>query len=123
MKTMPSPKPKMSERIISSIRSIPRGKVSTYGAVAKAAGFPGAARQVVAALRGAVGLPWQRVLGAGGAIKLLGDHAFEQRFRLEAEGITFRGRKVDMKQHEHRFSKARKKSKSKVAGSKSKTRP
>ena len=45
-----------------TIRSIPRGKVSTYGAVAKAAGFPGAARQVVAALRDAVGLPWQRVL-------------------------------------------------------------
>ena len=122
MKTMPSPKPNMRERIISTIRSIPRGKVSTYGAVAKAAGFPGAPRQVVAALRGAVGMPWQRVLGAGGAIKLLGDHAFEQRFRLEAEGVTFRGRKVDMKQHEHKFAKARKTSKSKIAGPKSKTR-
>ena len=99
----------MRERIRAAIRAIPRGKVSTYGAVAKAAGFPGAARQVVAALRGAVGLPWQRVLGAGGAIKLRGDYAFEQRFRLEAEGITFRGRKVDMKLHEHKFSKSRKK--------------
>jgi len=96
----------MREKIRSAIRSIPRGKVSTYGAVAKAAGFPGSARQVVAALRGGVGLPWQRVLGAGGAIKLRGDHAFEQRFRLEAEGVTFRGRKVDMKLHEHKFSKA-----------------
>ncbi len=63
---------------------------------------------MVAALRGAVGLPWQRVLGAGGAIKLRGDYAFEQRFRLEAEGVTFRGRKVDMKLHEHKFPKARK---------------
>ena len=98
----------MREKIMAAIRRIPRGKVSTYGAVAKAAGFPGAARQVVAALRGAVGLPWQRVLGAGGAIKLRGDYAFEQRFRLEAEGVTFRGRKVDMKLHEHKFSKARK---------------
>jgi methylated-DNA-protein-cysteine methyltransferase-like protein len=102
----------MRERIMAAIRSIPRGKVSTYGAVAKAAGFPGAARQVVAALRGAVGLPWQRVLGAGGAIKLRGDYAFEQRFRLEAEGVTFRGRKVDMKLHEHKFPKARKQSRS-----------
>jgi methylated-DNA-protein-cysteine methyltransferase-like protein len=99
----------MRQKIAAAIRSIPRGKVSTYGGVAKAAGFPGAARQVVAALRGAVGLPWQRVLGAGGAIKLRGDHAFEQRFRLEAEGVTFRGRKVDMKLHEHKFRKASKK--------------
>jgi methylated-DNA-protein-cysteine methyltransferase related protein len=109
MKIMPSPKPNMRDRITSTIRSIPRGKVSTYGAVAKAAGFPGAARQVVAVLRGAVGLPWQRVLGAGGAIKLRGDYAFEQRFRLEAEGVTFRGRRVDMKLHEHKFPRARKK--------------
>ena len=105
---MPPPKPTMREQITTTIRSIPRGKVSTYGAVAKAAGFPGGARQVVAALRDAVGLPWQRVLGAGGAIKLRGDYAFEQRFRLEAEGVTFRGRKVDMKLHEHKFGKSRK---------------
>jgi methylated-DNA-protein-cysteine methyltransferase related protein len=103
------PKPDMREKIRAAIRRIPRGKVSTYGAVAKAAGFPGAARQVVAALRGGVGLPWQRVLGAGGAIKLRGDYAFEQRFRLEAEGVTFRGRKVDMKLHEHKFPNAGKK--------------
>ena len=63
----------MQKEIVAIIRKIPSGKVSTYGAVAKAAGFPGAARQVVAALRGGVGLPWQRVLGAGGAIKLRGD--------------------------------------------------
>jgi methylated-DNA-protein-cysteine methyltransferase-like protein len=102
-------KDKMRKQIVAAIRRIPRGKVSTYGAVAKAAGFPGAARQVVAALRGAVALPWQRVLGAGGAIKLRGDYAFEQRFRLEAEGVTFRGRKVDMKLHEHKFPRAKKK--------------
>lgn len=110
MKAMRSPKPNARDKILAAIRSIPRGKVSTYGAVAKAAGFPGGARQVVAALRGAVGLPWQRVLGAGGAIKLRGDYAFEQRFRLEAEGVTFRGRKVDMKLHEYKFPKATKKS-------------
>ena len=98
---------RMRAKIATAIRSSPRGKVSTYGAVAKAAGFPGAARQVVAALRDAVGLPWQRVLGAGGAIRLRGDSAFEQRFRLEAEGVAFRGRKVDMKLHEHKFPKKR----------------
>jgi methylated-DNA-protein-cysteine methyltransferase-like protein len=49
-------------------------------------------------------LPWQRVLGAGGEIKLRGDSAIEQRFRLEAEGVRFRGRRVDMKAHEFKFS-------------------
>jgi methylated-DNA-protein-cysteine methyltransferase-like protein len=93
----------MREKIIAAIRRIPRGKVSTYGAVAKAAGFPGAARQVVAALHRSVGLPWHRVVGAGGEIKLRGDSAFEQRFRLQAEKVTFRGRRVDMKQHEYYF--------------------
>jgi methylated-DNA-protein-cysteine methyltransferase-like protein len=90
-------------RIERAIRSIPQGKVSTYGAVARAAGFPGAARQVAAVLRRGFGLPWQRVLGAGGAIKLTGDSALEQRFRLEAEGVRFRGRRVDMKTHEFKF--------------------
>ena len=89
-------------RIRAAIRQIPRGKVSTYGAVARAAGFPGAARQVARALHSSIGLPWQRVLGSGGEIKLRGDSAMEQRFRLEAEGVRFRGKKVDMKAHEFR---------------------
>ena len=95
--------------IRAAIRQIPRGKVSTYGAVARAAGFPGAARQVARALHSLVGLPWQRVLGSGGQIKLRGDSAMEQRFQLEAEGVRFRGKKVDMKAHEFRFAKKRSK--------------
>jgi methylated-DNA-protein-cysteine methyltransferase-like protein len=87
-------------RIERAIRAIPRGKVSTYGGIARAAGYPGAARQVAKVLRRSFGLPWQRVLGAGGAIKLTGDNAIEQRLRLESEGVHFRGRKVDMKAHE-----------------------
>jgi len=87
-------------RIERAIRAIPRGKVSTYGGVARAAGFPGAARRVARILRNGYGLPWQRVLGAGGEIKLRGDSAVEQRLRLEAEGVRFRGRKVDIKAHE-----------------------
>src|ERR1700686_5804985 len=76
----------MRLRIERAIRAIPRGKVSTYGGVARAAGIPGAARQVAATLRRGFGLPWQRVLGAGGAIKLTGDSAVEQGWGLEAEG-------------------------------------
>lgn len=91
-------------RIERAIRAIPQGKVSTYGGVARAAGMPGAARLVARVLRRGLGLPWQRVLGAGGQIKLTGDSAIEQRLRLEAEGVRFRGRKVDMKVHEFRVS-------------------
>lgn len=87
----------MRLRIERTIRAIPRGKVSTYGAIARMAGHPGAARLVARILHRGFGLPWQRVLGAGGEIKLRGDSAMEQRLRLEAEGVRFRGRKVDMK--------------------------
>jgi methylated-DNA-protein-cysteine methyltransferase-like protein len=93
-------------RIERAIRVIPRGKVSTYGGIARVAGFPGAARQVARLLRRSFGLPWQRVLGAGGEIKLRGDSAIEQRLRLEAEGVRFRGRKVDMKAHEWRGNRS-----------------
>jgi methylated-DNA-protein-cysteine methyltransferase related protein len=94
----------MPAKIRATIKQIPRGKVSTYGEVARAAGFPGAARQVPRALHSSVGLPWQRVLGSGGEIKLRGESALEQRFRLEAEGVRFRGKKVDMKTYEFHFT-------------------
>jgi methylated-DNA-protein-cysteine methyltransferase-like protein len=48
-------------------------------------------------------LPWQRVVGAGGAIKLKYEAGLEQRTRLELEGVRFRGRRVDMAEHQHRF--------------------
>jgi alkylated DNA nucleotide flippase Atl1 len=51
------------------------------------------------------GLPWHRVVGSGGAIKLSGENAAEQKFRLRMEGVTFRGARVDMKRHEFRFVK------------------
>ena len=95
----------MRLRIEKTIRKIPPGKVSTYGAIARAAGYPGVARQVAAVLRRSFGLPWQRVLGAGGEIKLRGDSAIEQRLRLEAEGVRFRGRRVDIKRHEFTFGR------------------
>jgi methylated-DNA-protein-cysteine methyltransferase-like protein len=90
-------------RIEAAIRHIPQGKVSTYGAVARSAGFLGAARMVAQVLHRGFGLPWQRVLGANGEIKLRGDSAIEQRLRLEAEGVRFRGRRVDMKLCEFKF--------------------
>jgi methylated-DNA-protein-cysteine methyltransferase-like protein len=97
----------MSAKIRATIQRIPRGMVSSYGAVARVAGFPGAARQVVRALQHSYGLPWQRVVAAGGRIALPGERGLEQRFRLEAEGVKFSGKKVRMKECEFEFRKAR----------------
>src|SRR5580693_6396073 len=79
--------------------SIPRGQVSTYGAVARAAGLPGRARQAGFALRVApdeLNLPWHRVLGAGGRIVFppASRHFKEQARRLRAEGVTVKDGRV-----------------------------
>ena len=95
----------MTLAIAAVIRQIPRGQVSTYGAVAKAAGYPRCARHVAKVLNQVRGLPWQRVLGSGGRISLPGELGLEQRFLLQAEGVKFRGRKVDMKACERAFPK------------------
>lgn len=90
--------------ITAVIRSIPRGQVSTYSKVAAAAGYPLYHRLVVRLLRmHGDRLPWQRVVGAGGEIRLKGHAALEQRTRLEMEGVTFRGRRVNMEKHETRL--------------------
>ncbi|MFL6417300.1 MAG: MGMT family protein [Bryobacteraceae bacterium] len=85
------------------ILSIPVGKVSTYGGVAAAAGYPRYHRAVARLLRTdpVDQLPWHRVVGAGGEIKLPGVAAHEQRLRLSLEGVQFKGKRVDMERFEH----------------------
>jgi methylated-DNA-protein-cysteine methyltransferase related protein len=87
------------------IASIPKGKVATYGQVAAAAGYPMYHRAVARLLRTDPPdrLPWQRVVGAGGEIKLPLEAGAEQRLRLRMEGITFRGRRVNLDLHQHQF--------------------
>jgi len=99
------PKLPMQKAIAEVIRRIPRGRVSTYGAVAAAAGYPRCARHVAGVLKQVPGLPWQRVLGHGGRISLKGEPGMEQRFLLQAEGVRFRGKNVDMVKFEHRFER------------------
>lgn len=88
-----------------TIRSIPRGRVASYGQVAAAAGYPRYHRAVARFLRAAIPgeLPWQRVLGAGGEIKLAGSAAAEQKLRLKMEGVKFVGKRVDLSLHQHAF--------------------
>lgn len=97
----------MLEQIRRVICTIPKGKVSTYGEVAKAAGYPGSARQVAWALHNSSGkLPWHRVIGAGGRILLPGESGLEQRLRLKTEGVTFSGDRVRMAEHQFQFRAA-----------------
>ena len=115
---MAKPDKKLFQAFLAQIRRIPRGKVATYGDVAYAAGYPGYARQVAWALHGSGGsVPWQRVVGAGGKILLTGEHGFEQRMRLQSEGVKFLGLRVDMKAHHFSFF-----GKKKIAAKKAKKR-
>ncbi len=90
--------------ISNAIRQVPRGRVSTYGAIAKAAGYPHCSRHVARVLREVSGLPWQRIIGSGGRISLRREAGMEQRFLLELEGVRFKGKRVDLKEFEHRFA-------------------
>jgi methylated-DNA-protein-cysteine methyltransferase-like protein len=97
----------MFEKVLKTVCRIPKGKVATYGGVAEASGFPGAARQVVWALRTGKGVPWHRVLGAKGKILLKGEHGFEQRLRLRSEGVVMSGDRVDLTRYEFAFRQRR----------------
>jgi len=83
----------MTDEIISVIKSIPYGQVATYGQIARLAGFPNAARQVVRILHTCSAkyhLPWHRVVNAKGEIALsIYAGADEQKALLESEGIEF----------------------------------
>jgi methylated-DNA-protein-cysteine methyltransferase-like protein len=78
-------------RAVTIIRSIPRGKVASYGLVATLAGSPLAARQVVRVLHTlsrTEKLPWHRVINSKGAIALRRGAGFEDQKRLlVAEGV------------------------------------
>lgn len=98
MKKQPRLPPDALERIYAAIRTVPRGRVATYGWIAERAGLPRRARLVGHALRHAprrLRLPWHRIINAQGRISFpRGSEPYaEQRKRLEAEGVPFvRGR-------------------------------
>jgi len=110
--------------MLATLRRVPRGKVATYGDIAYASGHPGSARQVVWALNShAPGVPWHRIVGAEGKILLTGEHGFEQRMRLQSEGVQFHGLRIDMDAHHHSFFKkkpTKKKTKTKNRNAKKK---
>lgn len=85
------------QRVLATVDAIPRGRVATYGDVAREAGLPRRARFVGLVLRrlpSGSKLPWHRVVNAGGTSSLKGASAREQRRRLAREGVALpvRGR-------------------------------
>ena len=80
------------DRIYTTVRRIPRGRVATYGGIAELAGLGGHARQVGYALHDlpeGSDVPWHRVINARGEIspRSPGDSHELQRLLLEAEGV------------------------------------
>jgi methylated-DNA-protein-cysteine methyltransferase related protein len=95
--------PKSSwEPIYRQVKLIPRGRVITYGELARIVRVRGGARvagYAMAACPRGRGIPWHRVLGAGGHIRLREPVNALQRKLLESEGVKFIGNRVDMKLH------------------------
>jgi methylated-DNA-protein-cysteine methyltransferase related protein len=85
------------QTIYAVVSRIPRGRVATYGQVARLAGVPGRARLVgfaMAALPDRTRVPWHRVVNAQGRCSPRGDGgpgAIVQRLRLEREDVRFDG--------------------------------
>lgn len=92
------------EKIYATVRRIPRGKVATYGQIARLAGLVRAARQVgyaLHALPGGSRIPWQRVVNHAGRIsaRASGGHDEWQRELLEKEGVIFNAAgRIDLRQ-------------------------
>ena len=87
------------EPIYRLVKRIPRGRVTTYGALAKALKVPGGARVVGYAMAGCPsgqGIPWHRVVGAGGRLIIREPYGSKQRRLLESEGVEVGLRSLDM---------------------------
>jgi len=84
------------------VQRIPRGRVLTYGALAKALRLPGGARsagRAMAATPSGKGIPWHRVVGERGKILIREPYASLQRKLLESEGIGIVESRVNLKRH------------------------
>lgn len=94
--------PANAEAVYTILAQVPFGQVITYGALAKAAGYPGAARWAGSLMRQLPAdskLPWHRVINASGRLSLPGQAGATQRMRLEAEGVLFKNSRIDLKRY------------------------
>ncbi len=80
------------------VKKIPRARVMTYGQVARAVRLPGGARaagRAMAACPSGQGVPWHRVVGAGGRLLIREPQASLQRKLLESEGLTLAEKRIE----------------------------
>lgn len=95
----------LKETLWQLVAAIPKGKVATYGQLARLAGYPSHARYVGTTLRHlpkGTTLPWFRVLRSSGDLAFpQGSTAWKrQQGLLEAEGVIFKGMKVSLAQYQ-----------------------
>jgi methylated-DNA-protein-cysteine methyltransferase-like protein len=96
------------------VKQIPRGRVITYGALAKALQLRGGARtagRAMAATPSGRGIPWHRVVGDRGKLLIPEPHASLQRKLLESEGVKIVEFRVDFAKHGWTPKRAAKKAK------------
>jgi methylated-DNA-protein-cysteine methyltransferase-like protein len=95
------------------VKKIPRGRVTTYGQIAKSLKLPGGARtagRAMAACPSGIGIPWHRVVGAGGKLLIREPYASLQRKMLESEGLHLAEKRIlNFSTHQWRPKKATRK--------------
>ena len=92
-------------KVYDLVKRIPRGQVVSYGQLAQMLHLPGGARTAGYAIAGCPsgqGIPWHRVVGAGGKLLPREPYGSKQRRLLESEGTQFAGMSVDMAAHQWR---------------------
>jgi methylated-DNA-protein-cysteine methyltransferase-like protein len=108
------------------VQQIPRGRVLTYGALAKALRLPGGARTAGRAISGTPsgrGIPWHRVIGANGRILIRGPHAMLQKRLLESEGVEVIEMRVKIDAHLWKVPSSKSSSNSKKSKKSIRARP
>jgi methylated-DNA-protein-cysteine methyltransferase related protein len=95
--------PSFYARVYEIVEQIPRGKVTTYGAIAEHLGTKGSSRMVGQALTALpeCDIPAHRVINRIGALTAAHHFGGYERLRsmLRKEGVTFKGELVDMEKH------------------------
>jgi len=93
-----------TEQVLEIIKSIPYGRVMTYGQIATYANNPRGARQVSRILSGMSAkhnLPWHRVINSKGGISLTGEAGFMQGERLSSEGVIVKNKLINLKEFQY----------------------
>src|SRR6201998_2074390 len=91
------------EPVYRLVKQIPRGRVLSYGALAKALRLRGGARsagRAMSATPSGKGIPWHRVVGENGKILIREPYASPPRKLLQSEGVQLLESRVDLKRHQ-----------------------